>query len=107
MFVPIITGLISSKTQQMETLNFFFCCFLFNFRFKSDAACVEHTKAFQKLRDIYESETEIVLWDFDGYDHIKAGKTLKQALNDPSIIMGHAFVLAMLLTNQRHWLDQD
>lgn len=41
--------------------------------------------------------------DFDGYDYLAKGKTLEQCLEDTEVIMGHAFVLAMLLTGNRLW----
>lgn len=58
---------------------------------------VVNTMAFAKLRELHEKLDEIWLWDFDGYDHVQLGKTLKEVLNDPAKKMGHAFVLAMLL----------
>lgn len=58
---------------------------------------VVQTEAFQKLAKIYRESGDIVLWDFDGYDHMKLGKTLKEVFTDPCQKMGHAFVLAMLL----------
>jgi len=67
-----------------------------------DAACVEKSAAFAKLKEIFETETEIYIWDFDGYS---TDDPLKTVLNNPNQIMGHAFVLAMLLTGQKHWLD--
>lgn len=57
---------------------------------------VFHTKAFQILRELH-SKQDIVLWDYDGYDHRKLSMTLSQVLNEPRKIMGHAFVLAILL----------
>lgn len=58
---------------------------------------VVDTKAFAKLRELHEKLDEIWLWDFDGYDHVELGMTLKEVLNDPTRKMGHAFVLAMIL----------
>jgi hypothetical protein len=58
---------------------------------------VVNTKAFAKLRELHEKLDEIWLWDFDGYDHVELGMTLKEVLNDPTRKMGHAFVLAMIL----------
>jgi len=55
------------------------------------------TKAFAKLRELHQTLDEIWLWDFDGYDHVELGMTLKEVLNDPARKMGHAFVLAMIL----------
>jgi hypothetical protein len=58
---------------------------------------VVQTRTFEKLKEIHEKNDEIWLWDFDGYDHVKLGMTLKEVLNDPTRKMGHAFVLAMIL----------
>lgn len=50
------------------------------------------------LSEMYQTENEIVLWDFDceAYDYKKFG-TFKDALNNPKKKMGHAIVLAGLL----------
>ena len=58
---------------------------------------VVQTRTFEKLKEIHEKNDEIWLWDFDGYDHVELGMTLKEVLNDPTRKMGHAFVLAMIL----------
>lgn len=58
---------------------------------------VIQTRAFEKLRELHEELDEIWLWDFDGYDHVELGMSLKEVLNDPTRKMGHAFVLAMIL----------
>lgn len=65
------------------------------------AKAVVNTKAFQTLLTLYREKGEVTLWDFDGYDHIKMGKTIQEVLKDPSRPMGHAFVLAYLLENLR------
>ena len=46
---------------------------------------------------MHRERGELVLWDFDGYDHHELGMDLKEVLNDPERKMGHAFVLAMIL----------
>lgn len=56
------------------------------------------TGAFRELERLYRIKKLLVLKDFDGYDHASFGKTLEQVVNDPTKKMGHAFVLAMLLT---------
>lgn len=63
------------------------------------AEAVQKTAGWKRLRKAYDEETNIVLRDYDGYDHTALGRTLTQVLNDPNKKMGHAFVLAMLLTN--------
>jgi len=59
---------------------------------------VINTPAFAKLKALYDEHGEVTLWDFDGYDYHRLGYSLKDVLNDPDQKMGHAFVLAMLLT---------
>lgn len=61
------------------------------------AKAVIKTSAFQTLKSIHESGDSFVLVDYDGYDYVGMGKTLKDVVNDPSRKMGHAFVLALLL----------
>jgi len=58
---------------------------------------VVRTQGFATLRALYRERGELILWDFDGYDHHELGMTLKEVLNDPTRKMGHAFVLAMIL----------
>ena len=58
---------------------------------------VIRSEAYEKLYDIYISEREVHLWDFDGYDYRHTN--LKEVLNNPKRKMGHAFVLAALLRN--------
>jgi hypothetical protein len=61
------------------------------------AKVVVKTEAFEKLQKMYETQQEIWLWDYDGYDRRKFGMTLLDVLTEPRKKMGHAFVLAMLL----------
>jgi hypothetical protein len=63
------------------------------------AQAVRETSAYNTLARLYRSCDELVLLDYDAYDHAAQGKTLTQVLNDPTKKMGHAFVLAMLLTD--------
>lgn len=67
------------------------------------ATAVYNTEAFAILHQLYTTNREIWLIDFDGYDYIAKGKTLLDVINDPTKKMGHAFVLAMLLTDQYVW----
>jgi len=55
------------------------------------------TKSFKYLEKLYSIRGEVVLRDYDAYDHIKLGMSLVDVINNPGRIMGHAFVLAMLL----------
>lgn len=63
------------------------------------ANAVVGTEAWKKLKKLYRVESELILLDFDAYDHKASGKTCTDVLNDPDKKMGHAFVLAMLLTD--------
>lgn len=63
------------------------------------AEAVQKTEGFKHLKDLYETEKRLVLRDWDGHNHDKLGLTLTEVLNNPKRIMGHAFVLKMLLTN--------
>lgn len=62
------------------------------------AEAVVKTNGWKRLKEIYENEKVLVLRDFDAYEHEKLGLNYSQVLNLPSKKMGHAFVLAMLLT---------
>lgn len=68
------------------------------------AYCVEKyaKDALDKLRDLYLEGKNIALLDFDGYSKYTS---LKEVLNDPNKKMGQAFVLAMIILNQRYWED--
>jgi len=63
------------------------------------ASAVQKTSAFRQLKNLYESNIDLYLWDFDGYNHRALGLTYDQVINDPVRKMGHAFVLAMILEN--------
>ncbi len=63
------------------------------------AKAVLEREGWQTLKGLYETESDIVLRDFDGYNHESAGLTLTEVLHNPRRKMGHAFVLKMLLTN--------
>jgi hypothetical protein len=62
------------------------------------ARAVVVTDAFKKLLDMYLNEKkDIYLLDFDGYNHVKMGKSLREVIDNPNKKMGHAFVLYGLL----------
>jgi len=65
------------------------------------APAVYESAAFQQLKELYAEHGEIALRDFDGYDYIKRGMTLKDVVNEPREKMGHAFVLAILLMGRK------
>lgn len=74
------------------------------------AKAVQKSEAYQKLKELYNSTTELVLVDFDGYDHLALGMSLTDVLNNPQRKMGHAFVLAALLTDDpsmKEWKSWD
>ena len=62
------------------------------------AELVAETASYDMLQGVIEVGRPLVLLDFDAYDHAALGMTLKDVINDPSRKMGHAFVLAMMLT---------
>lgn len=49
------------------------------------------------LKAEYSCNSNLTLFDYDGYDYLKLGMSLTDVLNDPTRKMGHAFVLAMML----------
>ncbi len=61
------------------------------------AKYVVRTVAYELLEEVYKVHGEVTLKDYDAYDHIKMGISLIEVINDPNRIMGHSFVLAMLL----------
>lgn len=61
------------------------------------ARYVVETEAFKLLKHLYEANADITLLDYDAYDHHALGMSLKDVINEPNRIMGHAFVLAMIL----------
>ncbi len=55
---------------------------------------VKTTVAWQQLKALTQNNIPILLLDYDGY---QSDRSLHQILHDPTRIMGHAFVLAMML----------
>ena len=64
------------------------------------AKAVVQTEAFAQLKKLYETSGTVTLIDFDGYDYLSLGMSLKDVVENPKRKMGHAFVLAMLLEEQ-------
>jgi hypothetical protein len=62
------------------------------------------TKSYKRLFDLYgdlsAQGSNLILLDYDAYDHRKYNMTLKDVINKPKRKMGHAFVLMMLLTGE-------
>jgi hypothetical protein len=71
------------------------------------AEAVQKTDGFKALQKKYEhlkaQGRPLVLLDHDGWDYLAQGATLHDAINSPSPIMGHAFVLAGLLEGNDFW----
>ncbi len=63
------------------------------------ALSVIQSDAFKRLKQYHESGKDIILLDFDGYDHKKLGMSYDDVINDETKTMGHAFIIAMLLEN--------
>lgn len=63
---------------------------------------VAKTDSYKILKEQYNEcclhNKDVVLLDYDAYDHIKLGMTLVDVINNPKRKMGHAFVLIMMLT---------
>ncbi len=63
------------------------------------AKALQKTGSWKNLISIKAVSSKMILKDFDGYDHVKLGLSLTDVLNNPNRKMGHAFVIAALLTN--------
>ncbi len=66
---------------------------------------VQGTKSFTKLLELYTDcvlfdKLDLILLDYDAYDHKALGMTLRDVVNNPNKKMGHAFVLLSLLTGE-------
>lgn len=69
------------------------------------AACVEKyaSGALDELRSLLESGKDVALFDFDGYNYLYNSQTLEDVIYNSKRKMGHAFVIAMILTGKRVW----
>lgn len=63
------------------------------------AKAVVKTEAFAKLVEYKNNGYNIALSDFDGYNNFNYNMNYKQVINNEQKIMGHSFVIAMLLEN--------
>lgn len=65
---------------------------------------VVKTGSFASLRRAYQysllTKSELILLDYNAYDHQALGITLKDVVNNPFKKCGHAFVLLSLLTGE-------
>ena len=59
---------------------------------------VVNTGSYKRLSEAYQSGANLILLDYDAYDHQVLGMSLKDVINNPNKKMGHAFVLIMMLT---------
>ena len=59
------------------------------------------TDAFAKLQQEFIMNKDLILWDYDAYDHREMGMTYEQVMSNPDKKMGHAFVLAMMLEDKK------
>ena len=60
---------------------------------------VRYAGSFSKIRVILRNH-DVALLDFDGYDHLSMGMTLKDVVHNTKKSMGHAFVLYGMLTGE-------
>lgn len=61
------------------------------------ADAVIKTDVFKQLKALYQSNNNLILLDFDAYNHRDLNMTWDQVIHNKDKKMGHAFVLAMLL----------
>lgn len=68
------------------------------------AELVSKTRGYGVLQELYKScsadNEPLVLRDYDAYDRIAMGRSLREVINDPDRKCGHGFVLAMMLTGE-------
>jgi hypothetical protein len=56
-----------------------------------------------ELKSLYDEGKKIALFDFDGYDYEYTKASLEDVMYNPKRKMGHAFIIAMIITNNRVW----
>lgn len=65
------------------------------------ARAARQSDAYARLVQVFETARsqgkQLVLRDFDGYDHAAQGLKIKDVLKNPNRSLGHAFVLLLLL----------
>lgn len=67
------------------------------------AAAVVKTEAWEKLKTLVESNTEVFLADPDGSDPLAKGMDFKKALFDTTKPLSHSLVLGLLLCDAPVW----
>jgi hypothetical protein len=65
------------------------------------AKAVLKTNAYKNLQELVKSGKDVYLLDFDAYKHREQNMTMTDVLNCPDKKMGHAFVLFMMLTEDK------
>jgi hypothetical protein len=56
-----------------------------------------HPRLLDAMCDLVSEGINLVIHDFDAYDHHVLGMSLNDVLEDPTRKMGHGFVLAMMI----------
>ena len=68
------------------------------------AELVGNTRGYGILQELHKfcsaDGEPLVLRDYDAYDHIAMGRSLRDVINDPDRKCGHGFVLAMMLQGE-------
>ena len=71
------------------------------------AEAVTKTNAWSKLTNLYskaqKSNVVLAIFDFDGHNSIETFDSFDKLIYNNTMKLGHGFVLAMLLANQRPW----
>lgn len=71
------------------------------------AAAVEKTDAWVRMKNLYEKAKRegrtLAIFDFDGHNSLECLGSYEQVFYNHQMKMGHGFVLAMMLENQRIW----
>jgi hypothetical protein len=70
------------------------------------AEAVVGTEGYARVERLLREHGKVTLLDFDGWDNEKVGLALTEVFYYPWRKMGHAFVLAMLLTDQQVWTKE-
>lgn len=68
---------------------------------------VGNTRAYEILERTYRQQGSITLFDFDGYDHTRLNMNLRNVLECPDRICGHAFILSMMVKYGRDFKPED
>lgn len=62
------------------------------------ATCLlNNPKAFNDIQNHYDAGYKFIIVDYDGYNFKKQGLSYLELLNNPSRVMGHGHIIAMML----------